>query len=63
MSSHSPVFQRTSSLPALAAIATLTYRLVSYWLPLPVGALAYMGYRRRYGRRGETPPEVASSSG
>jgi uncharacterized protein (TIRG00374 family) len=46
-----------------AAIATLTYRLVSYWLPLPVGALAYMGYRRRYGRRGETPPEVASASG
>jgi uncharacterized protein (TIRG00374 family) len=34
-----------------AAIATLAYRLVSYWLPLPVGLLAYGLYRRRYGGR------------
>ena len=45
-----------------AAIATLAYRLVSYWLPLPVGAIAYGAYRRRYGARGETAPEVASAS-
>jgi uncharacterized protein (TIRG00374 family) len=32
-----------------AAIATLAYRLVSYWLPLPAGLLAYGLYRRRYG--------------
>jgi uncharacterized protein (TIRG00374 family) len=30
-----------------AAIATLAYRLVSYWLPLPVGALAALGHRSR----------------
>jgi len=34
-----------------AAIATLAYRLVSYWLPLPAGLLAYGLYRRRYGGR------------
>lgn len=33
-----------------AALATLAYRLVSYWLPLPVGALAAILYRRRSGR-------------
>jgi hypothetical protein len=30
-----------------AAIATLAYRLVSYWLPLPAGAVAAIGHRRR----------------
>jgi uncharacterized protein (TIRG00374 family) len=34
-----------------AAIATLAYRLVSYWLPLPAGLLAYGLYRRRYDGR------------
>ena len=34
-----------------AAIATLAYRLVSYWLPLPAGLLAYGLYRHRYGGR------------
>jgi uncharacterized protein (TIRG00374 family) len=34
-----------------AAIATLAYRLVSYWLPLPAGLLGYGLYRRRYGGR------------
>jgi uncharacterized protein (TIRG00374 family) len=33
-----------------AAIATLAYRLVSYWLPLPTGLVAYLLHRRRYGR-------------
>ena len=27
-----------------AVLATLLYRLVSYWLPIPVGALAYAGW-------------------
>jgi uncharacterized protein (TIRG00374 family) len=31
-----------------AVLATLTYRLASYWLPLPAGAVAYMLFRRRY---------------
>ncbi len=34
---------------AAAAVATLTYRLASYWLPLPVGAVAWVLHRRRYG--------------
>jgi uncharacterized protein (TIRG00374 family) len=30
-----------------AVVATLAYRLVSYWLPLPVGLAAYAVHRRR----------------
>jgi hypothetical protein len=33
-----------------AVLATLAYRLVSYWLPLVVGPLAYVLHRRRYAR-------------
>jgi uncharacterized protein (TIRG00374 family) len=41
-----------------AALATLAYRLVSYWLPLPAGVIAYGLHRRRYaGRRGQAPAE------
>lgn len=32
---------------ASAVLATLAYRLVSYWLPLPVGLAAYVAHRRR----------------
>jgi uncharacterized protein (TIRG00374 family) len=35
-----------------ALAATLLYRLVSYWLPLPAGAGAYLLFRRRYDRGG-----------
>jgi len=36
-----------------ALAATLLYRLVSYWLPLPAGGVAYVLFRRRYeGLRG-----------
>jgi len=34
---------------APAALATLAYRLASYWLPLPVGLGAWIWHRRRYG--------------
>jgi len=34
--------------PADAALATLAYRLVNYWLPLPAGAIATYVHRRRY---------------
>ena len=34
-----------------AVLATLVYRLVSYWLPMPTGAVAYLLHERRYGRR------------
>jgi len=32
-----------------ALLATLAYRLVSYWLPIPLGLTAYLLFRRRYG--------------
>ena len=32
-----------------ALLATLAYRLASYWLMLPVGLAAWLAYRRRYG--------------
>lgn len=31
-----------------ALLATLTYRLLSYWLPIPAGGVAYLTFRRRY---------------
>jgi len=34
-----------------ALLATLIYRLTSYWLPMPTGAVAYLLHARRYGRR------------
>ena len=34
-----------------AVLATLAYRLFSYWVPLPLGLVAAAVHRRRYGRR------------
>jgi uncharacterized protein (TIRG00374 family) len=34
-----------------AVAATLLYRIVAYWLPLPAGGIAYLLFRRRYPRR------------
>ena len=31
-----------------AVVATLAYRLVSFWLPIPAGGVAYGVFRRRY---------------
>jgi uncharacterized protein (TIRG00374 family) len=45
---------------ANAVLATLAYRLVSYWLPLPVGLVATVLHRRRYGH--SPAPEPASSA-
>jgi uncharacterized protein (TIRG00374 family) len=39
-----------------ALVSTLAYRLVSFWLPLPAGGVAYLLFRRRYG------PEPVDSS-
>ena len=36
--------------PSYALLATLAYRIASYWLPLLAGPPAYLLYRRRYGR-------------
>ena len=41
-----------------AYVATLAYRLASYWLPLLAGSIAYPMFRRRYGAvqlTGSTP--------
>ncbi len=35
--------------PAQAVLATLLYRLASYWLPILIGPVAYGLFRRRYG--------------
>ncbi|HUK77857.1 MAG TPA: YbhN family protein [Thermoleophilia bacterium] len=41
-----------------ATLATLAYRLVSFWMPIPAGGVAYVLYRRRFGVK--TPPSAAS---
>jgi uncharacterized protein (TIRG00374 family) len=45
--------------PASALLATLAYRVASYWLPLLAGPLAYLLFRRRYGRPVSRPPRPA----
>jgi len=35
-----------------AVVATLAYRLLVFWLPLPLGGIAYLLHRRRYGAEG-----------
>jgi uncharacterized protein (TIRG00374 family) len=45
-----------------ALLATLTYRLASYWLPLVLGPVAYGAFRHRYHKRPSPPaagPEPA----
>jgi uncharacterized protein (TIRG00374 family) len=42
-----------------AAVATLAYRLVSFWLPLPVGVVAWWLARRRYG---PVEPEASAAT-
>ena len=39
-----------------AVVATLAYRLVSFWLPIPAGAAAAIVHRRRYGMAEVEPP-------
>ncbi|MEZ5144040.1 MAG: lysylphosphatidylglycerol synthase transmembrane domain-containing protein [Acidimicrobiales bacterium] len=41
-----------------AVLATLAYRLVSFWLTLPVGLVAYLWFRRRYGHPPRLTPEA-----
>jgi uncharacterized protein (TIRG00374 family) len=42
-----------------AAVATLAYRLVSFWLPLPAGVVAWWLARRRYG---PVEPEASAAT-
>jgi hypothetical protein len=44
-----------------AVVATLAYRLIVFWLPLPLGGIAYLLHRRRYGRP-EAPASASATS-
>ena len=44
-----------------AVVATLAYRLLVFWLPLPLGGIAYLLNRRRYGTP-ETPASASATS-
>jgi uncharacterized protein (TIRG00374 family) len=46
-----------------AFLATLAYRLISYWLPLLAGPVIYVFYRRRYGPVQLTNDDLAPPSG
>jgi len=51
--------------PGYAVLATLAYRIASYWLPLLAGPPAYLLFRHRYGRpvpRPATPSGAGSTS-
>jgi hypothetical protein len=45
--------------PALTV--TLAYRLISFWLPIPAGGVAYGLFRRRYGTAAVPPLQVVAS--
>jgi uncharacterized protein (TIRG00374 family) len=46
-----------------AVVATLAYRLISYWLPIFVGPFAYLAFRMRYGKPGHGSSEGAGGAG
>jgi uncharacterized protein (TIRG00374 family) len=45
-----------------AVLASLAYRLASYWLPLPAGLAAWILHRRRYGTNAEEERFVRDAS-
>ena len=45
-----------------AVVATLAYRILSYWLPIVVGPFAYTAFRLRYGRPGDAGGTGAGSA-
>ncbi len=45
-----------------AAVATLAYRLVTYWLPLPVGLAAWVAHRRRHHGEGQLDRPVIEAA-
>jgi len=44
-----------------ATVATLAYRLVAFWLPMPVGLLAFAAFRRRFGSSTKGRPSSLAS--
>jgi uncharacterized protein (TIRG00374 family) len=56
-------FLRLAGVPVgVAAVATLAYRLVGYWLPLPIGGVAYWLARRRYGSATASPSATSAAT-
>ena len=47
--------------PGYAVLATLAYRVASYWLPMLAGPVAYLLFRYRYGRPGPQPARPAGA--
>jgi uncharacterized protein (TIRG00374 family) len=47
---------------AQAVLATLAYRLASYWIPLLAGPVAYAVFRHRYRHYGRSTPEFPAAS-
>ena len=45
-----------------ALLATLTYRIASYWVPLLAGPIAYGLFKIRYGKRAVAPAAPGSSA-
>jgi len=51
-----------AGVPASDAVtATLLYRIVAYWLPIPAGGVAYVLFRRRYDGLRDSRTESAAS--
>lgn len=47
-----------SGIPAPdAALATLAYRVFQFWLPIPVGAVAYLLFKRKFGKPAPIEPQ------
>jgi uncharacterized protein (TIRG00374 family) len=46
-----------------AVVATLAYRIISYWLPIAVGPFAYFAFRLRYGKPGQDGDGTAGAGG
>ena len=46
-----------------AVVATLAYRIISYWLPIAVGPFAYFAFRLRYGKPGQGEDGAAGAGG
>jgi len=48
---------------AEAVLATLAYRLASYWLPMLAGPVAYGAFRYRYRHTGSSPQPTGAAPG
>lgn len=44
-------------------VATLAYRIISYWLPIFVGPFAYLAFRMRFGKPGSSGPDPGGGAG